>query len=918
VQTNNQTIVLGALQSSVSISTSPLTVTATAETTAGAASGLQVNFAATGSCSIVSQAPPDSNGVSSASVALNTTGTCTITASQPGTNLLQPGNPPYYNAATPVSGTFNIQQAGSSTLSQTILGFQQLPTLRYGGTFSLSATSSVGLPVTFATSGPCTTSGTTTGVGLCTITASAKAGTANGNTYSAASQTQSFTIQPAVLKVTANNTSGTYGETSLPPLTYMTSPLVNGDPSSAVTGAPVLSTTATTASNAGSYPITVSTGTLAAANYSFLYVPGTLTIQQVNQAITFTTNAPPSAAFNSSFTVAATGGASGNPVTFTSSGACSITGTTPGTATYTVTSSTGICSVIANQAGNTNYSAAPAITQTVNANGPAVTVSPSNISFGTVSQGSITTRTITVTNVGTAPVTINQPLLAIVQGGNSNEFVAVNLCPASLAVGKNCTITIAFVAGPYYTPQTATLEIMDNAPGSPQPVTLSALVLTPQTITFTTNPPASAPYKGSFTVSATGGASGIPVTFTSSGVCTNLGSIYTMTASTGTCSVIANQAGNSAYAAATQVTKTVTATVAPQAITFTQAAPSSAAYKATFTVSATGGASGIAVTFTSSGSCTNAAGIYTMTKSTGTCSVIANQAGNSNYSAAPQVTSSVAATLAPQAITFTKNAPSSAAYNTSFTVTATGGASGNSVTFTSSGACTNSGATYKMTSGTGTCSVIANQAGNSNYSAAPPVTQPVTATLVAQTIAFTTNPPASAAYNTSFTVAATGGASGIAVTFTSSGACTNSGATYKMAAGTGTCSVIANQAGNSNYAAAASVTKSVSATYSVATLGPASLSFGTVTNGKSSAAQTATLSNTGTTPLVVSSIGFTGTSPGNFSQTNNCPSSSSSLAAGKSCTISVTFNSGGKAVTASLTVTDNTQAGTQSVSLSGN
>ena len=187
---------------------------------------------------------------------------------------------------------------------------------------------------------------------MCKITASAPAGTVGSNTYSAASVSQSFTIYPAVLTVTANSTlAGTYGQSSLPPLTYTTSPLVNGDPPSAVTGAPALSTTATTASNAGSYPITVSTGTLAAANYSFLFVSGTLTIQPASQAITFTTNAPASAAYNSSFTVAATGGASGNPVTFTSSGACSNIG-----ATYTMTNSTGACSVIANQAGNTNYS----------------------------------------------------------------------------------------------------------------------------------------------------------------------------------------------------------------------------------------------------------------------------------------------------------------------------------------------------------------------------------------------------------------------------------------------------------------------------------------------------------------------------------------------------------------------------------
>jgi phosphotransferase system HPr-like phosphotransfer protein len=440
----------------------------------------------------------------------------------------------------------------------------------------------------------------------------------------------------------------------------------------------------------------------------------------VAQTIAFTTSPPTSAAYNSSFTVAATGGASGNAVTFTSAGACGNSG-----ATYTMTNSTGTCSVIANQAGNTNYSAAPAVTRTVTATGPSVTVSPTSINFGSVTQGSITTKNITVTNSGTASVTVSDPILSIVKGGNSNEFVAVNLCLAPLAAGKSCTITIAFVAGPYYIPQSATLQIMDNAPGSPQAVTLSATVLVPQTITFTTGPPASAAFSSHFTVAAAGGSSGNAVTFTSSGACSNSGATYTMTSGTGRCSVIANQAGNSTYAAAAQVTKTATATLAAQTITFTTSPPSSAAYKSTFAVAATGGGSGNSLTFTSSGVCTDSGATYTMTSGTGTCSVIANQAGNTNYSAAAAITKTVSATLAAQTITFTTNPPASAANNSSFTVAATGGASGNAVTFTSSGACTNSVATYKMTSATGTCSVIANQAGNTNYSAAAQVTKTV-------------------------------------------------------------------------------------------------------------------------------------------------------------------------------------------------
>jgi hypothetical protein len=164
-----------------------------------------------------------------------------------------------------------------------------------------------------------------------------------------------------------------------------------------------------------------------------------------------------------------------------------------------------------------------------------------------------------------------------------------------------------------------------------------------------------------------------------------------------------------------------------------------------------------------------------------------------------------------QTITFSQNAPASAAYNSSFIVAA-GASSGLMVTLTSSGSCTNSGATFTMTSGTGTCSVIASQAGNTNYSAAPQVIQTVNATLASQTITFTTNAPSSAAYNSSFTVAA-GASSGLTVTFSSSGACTNSSATFTMISGTGTCSVIASQAGNPNYySAAPQVAQSVNAT----------------------------------------------------------------------------------------------------------
>lgn len=41
-------------------------------------------------------------------------------------------------------------------------------------------------------------------------------------------------------------------------------------------------------------------------------------------------------------------------------------------------------------------------------------------------------------------------------------------------------MSVGFVAGPFYNPQTAALGITDNAPGSPQTVSLTATVINPQ------------------------------------------------------------------------------------------------------------------------------------------------------------------------------------------------------------------------------------------------------------------------------------------------------------------------------------------------------------------------------------------------------------------------------------------------------
>jgi hypothetical protein len=102
-------------------------------------------------------------------------------------------------------------------------------------------------------------------------------------------------ITPAVLTVTANSFTVAQGA-SIPTLTYAITGFLNGDTqATATTGMPSLSTTATSTSPPGNYPITVTPGTLAAANYTFVFVNGTLTITTSSTSVgSFTISATPS------------------------------------------------------------------------------------------------------------------------------------------------------------------------------------------------------------------------------------------------------------------------------------------------------------------------------------------------------------------------------------------------------------------------------------------------------------------------------------------------------------------------------------------------------------------------------------------------------------------------------------------------
>jgi hypothetical protein len=104
-------------------------------------------------------------------------------------------------------------------------------------------------------------------------------GVYSGDTsYQGSSGSLTQVVTEPVLTVTANNQTMVEG-TTVPPLTYTMTGFLPGDnQGNSTTGQPTLSTTGTSSSPPGTYPIDISQGTLASAKYTFEFVNGTLTI----------------------------------------------------------------------------------------------------------------------------------------------------------------------------------------------------------------------------------------------------------------------------------------------------------------------------------------------------------------------------------------------------------------------------------------------------------------------------------------------------------------------------------------------------------------------------------------------------------------------------------------------------------------
>jgi N,N-dimethylformamidase beta subunit-like protein/HYDIN/CFA65/VesB family protein/centrosomal CEP192-like protein len=545
---------------------------------------------------------------------------------------------------------------------------------------------------------------------------------------------------------------------------------------------------------------------------------------------------------------------------------------------------------------------------------PAASLSPASLSFGPQQVGTTSSgQTVTLTNTGTGPLTISS---IGITGTNAGDFGQTNTCPVSpstLAAGANCTVSVRFSPSATGT-RSASLSVTDDAPGSPQTVTLSgsgtapAVTLTPATLSFGNQTVGTTSAAQTATLQNTGSA---PLTINSIGITgTNAGDF----AQTNTCPL---SPSTLAPGSSCSISVTFSPTLAGSRSASVSVNDNAPASPQTVALNGTGVAPAPAVTFspTSLGfgqqqvGTTSSAQSVTLTN-TGTGALTISSIGITGTNAG-DFSQTNACPIAPSTLA----AGSSCSISVTFTPSATGSRSaGVSVADNAPG----SPQTVPL-SGSGS---------------QPAVTLiPPSLSFGSQLVGTTSTPQTSMLQNT-------GNAplhiSGIAISGANAGdfaqtndcplapstllpgaGCSISVTFSPTLAGTRSASVsITDDAPGSPQTVVLSGS-GVNAAPAVS-LSPISLGFGSRDVGTTSSAQPVTLTNTGTGALTIGSIGITGTNAGDFAQTNTCPISPSTLAAGANCTISVTFTpSAGGSRSASVSITDDAPGSPQTVPLTG-
>lgn len=516
-------------------------------------------------------------------------GIANIKASQAGNNN--------YFGATDVSQVLTVNK------SSQIITFTPIQSKTYGAPdFTLTATSSSGLPVTFSSSNTsvATVSGNTvhiTGGGTTIITASQSG---NANYFAATSVTQTFTVGKSSQNIIFNSIpekaisspdfSLTATSSSGLPVTY-----VSLDPGIA------------TVTNGVVHIVKVGEVYIRASQvgntnyYAAASVEQKLVIKDLLQAISFA--ALPAKTFgDADFSISATA-SSGLPVSFISDN----------TSVAIVTNNTvkiigaGTANIYALQAGNTNYAAATPVLQQLVVNKASQSIIFPAFSakmFGNAAfpAGASATSGLVV------EYTSSNPAVAQVIDG------VVNIT----GVGST-TITASQEGNSNYLPATSSAHTLDVQKGT-------------QTITFNAIPSKSFG-DPDFVLDATA-TSGLPLTFISSDltVATIINNKVHIVGA-GSCTITATQPGDEHYDKASEKFRVLTVQKISQTISFDELAP--VTYGSAEILLQATSTSGLQVNFSSSNnSIVSISNGYANILNTGSVYITASQSGNTNYNQA--------------------------------------------------------------------------------------------------------------------------------------------------------------------------------------------------------------------------------------------------------------------------------------------
>lgn len=730
--------------------------------------------------------------VSGSTVTVVGAGTTKITASQLGNTEFTP--------AQNVQQTLGVGQAGQT------IAFATLPQKTFGDAdFDLQATATSGLAVSYTSSNPAvaTVAGTKLtilGAGTATITASQSGG---GNFAAATGVERTLTVAQKSQTITFGALAQkSYGAAPFKLGASVDSPL-GVTYSSSNSAVATVSGDMVTLAGVGTTTITASQS--GNGNYrAATAVNQTLTVVAAAQTITFAPLAARTFVANDPLALGATA-SSGLTVTYASSNpaVATVSGST-----LTVVGA-GSVTITASQSGNANFGAAADVKQDL------------------------------TVNRATATVTLGS--LAATFDGTAKAATATTV-PADLAVGFTYggSSSVPTAAGSYAVVATVNhANYSGTASGSlviakaAQTLTFDAL----SAVTFGAAP---------FDLNATA-TSSLSVAFASSNplVATVSGKTVTIVGA-GTTVITAGQGGDSNYAAATSVSRTLVVNKAAATVTLGGLAPTYTGSARSATASTEPPGLAVGFTYNTAPTAPTAAGSY----------AVAAVVNDANYTGT--ATGTLVIAKATPTLTFAA-LPSRALDEVSFNLAGTS-TSGRPLTFVSSdsGVATIGGVNGNTVTlvHAGTTTITASQPEEANYLAATSVAQSLTVTSASQAITFAGTELAGKTYGNEPVALRATSNRGLTVAFASSNpdVAQISGETLTIV-GAGSAVITASQAGNADFARATDVTRTLvvakatatvtlaqlSPTYDgtakavTATTAPSGLSVGITYDGKSNA-----------------------------------------------------------------------------------